>query len=170
MREFQFCPRCAAAMLPSVAEPKTRPTCSARCGFVQYDNPTPVVAAVIEHEGRVLLARNRAWPETWYALVAGFLERDESPEQAILREVKEEVGLDATAAELIGLYPFSRFNQIIIAYHVATSGPISLNHELVDYRLIEPAQCGAWRAGTGLALQAWLRRRGFEPVMTDLPG
>ena len=165
MSKFNFCPRCGAPLAVG-----RRPVCSRKCGFVHYDNPTPVVAAVVEHDGKVLLARNKAWPETWYALVAGFLERDETPEDAVLREVKEEVGLDAAAPGLIGVYPFARMNQVILAYHVATTGQITLGEELVDYKLVEPAQCGAWRAGTGWALRDWLRARGHEPAMTDLPG
>jgi len=38
----------------------------------------PVVAAIIEHEGQVLLARGKNWPEKMFALVTGFLEADES--------------------------------------------------------------------------------------------
>jgi NAD+ diphosphatase len=140
------------------------------CGFAQYDNPVPVVSAVVEHDGRVLLARNRAWPPTWYALVAGFLERDESPEEAVRREVQEELGLAALSTQLIGLYPFPRMNQVIIAYHVTTTGAVTLNDELVDYRLVALDDCTAWRAGTGFALRDWLRGRGFEPYMTDRPG
>jgi NAD+ diphosphatase len=137
---------------------------------VHYDNPIPVVAAVVEHDGRVLLARNKAWPETWYALIAGFLERDEAPDAAVLREVQEELGLVGTVQQLIGVYPFSRMNQVILVYHVTTTGTVTLGEELVDYKLVEPAACGAWRAGTGWALRDWLRARGHEPVMTDLPG
>lgn len=137
---------------------------------MHYDNPIPVVAAVVEHEGLVVLARNRAWPETWYALIAGFLERGETPEQAVLREVKEELGLDAAAAALIGVYQFARMNQVIIAYHVVGSGTITLNEELVDCRRVEPARCRTWSQGTGLALRDWLRSRGFEPEVMELPG
>ena len=61
-------------------------------------------------------------------------------------------------------------NQVILAYHVTTSGQVQLGDELVDYKLVEPAQCGAWRAGTGWALRDWLLARGHQPVMTDLPG
>jgi NAD+ diphosphatase len=77
--------------------------CSAKCGFIHYDNPTPVVAAVVEHNGKVALAHNRAWPQTlrsFYGLITGFLERRESPEQCASRAVKEELDLDATAATL----------------------------------------------------------------------
>ncbi len=125
---------------------------------------------MVEHDGCVVLARNRRWPETWYALIAGFLERGETAEESVRREVQEELGLTATAVTLIGVYPFHRMNQVIIAYHVVASGPITLNDELVDYRRVEPAKCTAWKAGTGYALRDWLRSRGFEPEMTDLPG
>lgn len=177
MPTFSFCPRCGAPLATDHSNEDgkdagraRRPFCSQRCGFVHYDNPTPVVAAVVEHDGKVLLARNKAWPVTWYALVAGFLERDETPEDAVLREVKEEVGLEGGQPRLIGVYPFTRMNQVILAYHVATTGEVQLGDELVDYKLVEPAHCGAWRAGTGWALRDWLRERGHEPVMTDLPG
>ena len=169
MSRFTFCPRCGAPLAEPTA-PGTRAACSNRCGFVHYDNPTPVVAAVVEHEGKVLLARNKAWPETWYALIAGFLEREEDPAEAVQREVLEELGLEASTPHLIGIYPFAKMNQVILAYHVQTSGPITLGDELVDVRLVEPAACGAWRAGTGWALRDWLRARGHEPVMSDLPG
>ena len=167
---FRFCPRCAAPLTGRSGDAEKRSVCSAGCGFVDYDNPIPVVAAVVEHEGLVVLARNRAWPETWYALIAGFLERGEAPEQAVRREVREELGLEAAEATLIGAYPFPRMNQVIIAYHVVGFGTITLNEELVDYRRIEPAKCRTWAQGTGLALRDWLRSRGFEPEMTELPG
>jgi len=57
-----------------------------------------------------------------------------------------------------------------MAYHVTATGPITLNDELVDYKRVDPAECTAWRAGTGFALRDWLRGRGFEPRMTDRPG
>jgi NADH pyrophosphatase NudC (nudix superfamily) len=174
MPNFRFCPRCGAPLTPGHPgdDPGRAPRqiCSQRCGFVHYDNPTPVVAAVVEHDGKVLLARNKAWPATWYALVAGFLERDETPEDAVLREVREEVGLEGGPPQLIGVYPFARMNQVILAYHVTTSGQVQLGDELVDYKLVAAADCRAWRAGTGWALRDWLRAKGFEPEMTDLPG
>ena len=169
MRQYRFCPICGTTLTPSAAEARARARCGA-CGFAHYDSPVPVVSAVVEHDGKVVLARNKAWPPTWYALVAGFLERYEAPDDAVRREVKEELGLDAQATALIGVYPFARMNQVIVAYHVVATGPITLNEELVDYRRVDPAVCTAWRAGTGFALRDWLRSRGFEPRMTDRPG
>ena len=97
------------------------------CGFVHWDNPTPVVAAIVEHEGELILARNKAWAVPFFALITGFLERsDPSPAEAVMREVKEELGLDAQGAHFVGHYRFERQNQIILAYHVPATGQITL--------------------------------------------
>jgi NAD+ diphosphatase len=171
MSEFHFCPRCAAPLAERGVQGEVRNACSANCGFVHYDNPTPVVAAVVEHNGMVVLAHNRAWPQTFrsfYGLITGFLERGESPEQCALREVKEELDLDGTAPTLIGVYPFEQMNQVIIAYHVPADGVVTLNHELDGFRHVRPGECKAWSGGTGLALRDWLRSKGFEPPMLEI--
>ncbi len=137
-----------------------RPTCPAEgCSFVLWDNPVPVVAALVEYGGQVLLARNVAWPEKSFGLVTGYLERDEAPEQAVAREVAEELGLVATVVALIGLYPFRQKNQLLIAYHVVAEGEVVLNEELAEIRLIEPERLKAWDFGTGFAVRDWLLAR-----------
>lgn len=157
---WRFCPQCGGALELREAGGFMRPSCrSETCGFVLWDNPVPVVAALVEHEGRIVLARNVAWPENAFGLVTGFLERDEAPEVAVAREVAEELGLAATAVSLIGLYPFTQKNQLLIAYHVVAEGRIVLNEELAEVRLIEPARLKAWDFGTGLAVADWLLAR-----------
>ena len=154
---YSFCPRCAQPLAPGEYGGTTRLGCA--CGFVHWDNPVPVVAAIVEHEGGVILARNRDWPEKMFGLITGFLEKDETPEAAVAREVKEELSLDALASEFVGLYPFARRNELIIAYHVPAAGEIRLNDELIDYRRIAPEKLRPWEFGTGLALRDWLERR-----------
>jgi NAD+ diphosphatase len=172
MPPFKFCPLCAAPLIERTLRNETRSVCSANCGFVHYDNPTPVVAAVVEHNGMVVMAHNREWPpalSSFYGLITGFLEREESPEQCALREVKEELDLDGTAATLIGVYAFGQMNQVIIAYHVPANGTITLNEELDDFRHVPPHECKVWPAGTGFALRDWLRSKGIEPPMLEIP-
>lgn len=169
MQHFHFCPACAAPLADTVVDREARRACSAGCGFVHYDNPTPIVAAVVEHEDQIVLARNCAWPRTFYGLISGFLERGESPDRCVVREVKEELNLDAGTPTLIGVYPFERMNQVIIAYHVPATGTIALNEELDDYKHMPFERCRFWPAGTGLALRDWLRGSGYEPEMIPLP-
>ena len=163
---FRFCPNCADALAPvSQMEDggeKTRLRCPA-CDYTHWNNPTPVLAAVVEYEGKVLLARNAAWPGKMFALITGFMEAGETPEGGIEREIKEETSLDTQSLKLIGVYDFQRMNQVIIAYHAVCSGEVLLSPELVDYRLYELDQLKCWPAGTGYALADWLRSRGHEP-------
>lgn len=161
--EFKFCPRCGSPLVTKEHHGRSRPRCEAPgCGFVHWGNPTPVVAAIIEHEGQVLLARGKNWPEKMFALVTGFLEAGESAEKGVLREVKEEVGLDGEVVSLVGVYPFDMRNELIIAFHVRTAGAITLNEdELAAYKLVPKEKLRAWPMGTGLAVQAWIDR-GFK--------
>jgi NAD+ diphosphatase len=62
MPAFRYCPNCAAPLIDKTVHGEARRACPAACGFIHYDNPTLVVAAVVEHEGSIVLARNRAWP------------------------------------------------------------------------------------------------------------
>lgn len=166
---YSYCPCCRTPLGRAVQAGRERLCCST-CGWVNWDNPTPVVAAVIEYEGKVLLARNVAWPEKTFALVAGFLERDETPQQAVVREVLEETGLTVSATHLIGVYEFQRRNEVIIAFHTPAEGTIVLGEELVEYRLLEPARVRPWPLGTGLAVADWMRGRGLAVEFAPLPG
>ena len=171
--QYRYCPTCAAALAPiEMAEdggPKTRLRCPA-CGFTHWNNPTPVLAAVVEctdRDGQILLARNAAWPGRRFALITGFMEAGETPEAGIAREVAEETALTVEALTLIGVYDFQRMNQIIVAYHAAASGEVRLSPELAEYKLFAPQDVKCWTAGTGYALADWLKSRGHEPQFID---
>ena len=157
---WQFCPCCAARLESRDEGGLPRLVCRAACGFVHWDNPAPVLAALVEHQGRIVLARNQAWAAGAFGLVTGFLERGEDPTAGVAREVKEELGLDAVATTLIGVYPFARKHEVIIAYHVVADGEIRLNEELAEFRLIAPEKLQPWDFGTGFAVSDWLARRG----------
>lgn len=158
-REAKFCERCGGGLSPHEEEGRTRMRCAA-CGFVVYGNPTPVVAAIVEHEGdHVVLARGRGWPEKMYGLITGFLEAGETPEAGVLREVKEELGLDAAVVSLIGAYAFEMRNELIVAYHVRASGPVAMSSELEEIKRVPIAKLRPWPFGTGEAVRDWLARR-----------
>jgi len=168
--EFKFCPQCATPLrLITQLEDggdKERLRCTA-CDFTHWNNPTPVLAAVIEYEGKILLARNAAWAGKMYALITGFMEAGETPQGGIAREIQEETNLTTSELNLIGVYDFQRMNQIIIAYHAVCSGDVKLSPELVDYKLYGFEDVMCWPAGTGYALADWLKSRGYTPQFVD---
>jgi ADP-ribose pyrophosphatase YjhB (NUDIX family) len=160
MPEFVYCPRCARTLVEREESGLVRRACPENtCGFIFYDNPIPVVAALVEYDGAVVLVRSHGWPADWYGLVTGFLERGEAADAGALREVKEELGLDGRIVRLIGVYPFERMNQIIIAYHVAATGTLALGDELAGHKLVPPDRLRPWRSGTGDAVADWLASR-----------
>lgn len=121
----------------------------------------------MELGGKLLLARNAVWPEKMFALVTGFMERDETPELGVARELKEETNLDTVSASLIGVYDFMRKNELIIAYHVQATGNIRLSEELAEYKLVAPEKMRIWNAGTGFAVADFLERRGMPVRFYD---
>lgn len=168
MSSFTYCPKCAAPLIDKPVDGESRSVCSAQCGFVHFDNPTPVVAAIVEYDGAVVLAHNRSWPRRFYGLITGFLERNETPQECAVREVKEELDLDAGPPTLIGVYAFEQMNQVIIGFHVSAVGTITLNEELDHYKLVPLESCRVWPFGAGTALRDWLRSRGFEPEVIEM--
>lgn len=168
MQDYRYCPQCSAPLQMLHMSGRERLACAApECGFVHWNNPLPVLAAVVEYEGKLLLARNAAWPEKMFALVTGFMERDETPEAGVARELKEETNLDAESASLIGVYEFMRKNELIIAYHVKATGTIALSEELAEYKLVAPEKMRIWSAGTGFAVADWLARNGYPVRFFD---
>ena len=169
---YQFCPSCAhpLAAISQLEDggAKTRLRCTA-CGWTHWNNPTPVLAAVVEFQGKILLARNAAWSGKMFALITGFMEAGESAAEGITREIKEETNLDASAVSLIGVYDFHKMNQVIIAYHAICDGEVALSPELAEYKLYAFDKLKCWPSGTGYALADWLRGRGIEPAFIEWP-
>ena len=162
MAEFKFCPQCGSPLAPAQLAGRKRLICTAACGYVSWGNPVPVVAGIVELGEAVVLVRNREWPEKFFGLVTGFLEKEESPQDAILRELKEELNLDGEIVGFVGNYAFFRNNQIILVYHIRARGEIMLGDELAAYKLVPPDQLQPWPLGTGPALKDWLDRRNAE--------
>jgi NAD+ diphosphatase len=168
--EFRYCPNCATPLEMSVrmedGGEKARLRCPS-CEFTHWNNPTPVLAAVVEYHGQILLARNAAWSDRMFALITGFMEAGEAPDAGIAREIREETNLETSALSLIGVYDFQRMNQIIIAYHAVCTGDIELSPELVEYKLYPPEKVKCWPAGTGYALADWLKSQGHVPEFIE---
>src|SRR5205085_5502656 len=74
LETFSFCPRCGKALADRPftdieGVTSMRRACEPACAYVQWRNPVPVVGALVEHEGDIVLARNVAWPDKFFALV-----------------------------------------------------------------------------------------------------
>jgi len=162
-QDFKHCPLCKAAL--TLNSDGYLECVSSQCQFIYYQNPTPVVAAIVEYGNHhVILGHNRAWPAKWYGLITGFLEKYEHPHECVIREVKEEIGLDCTIEKFVGHYTFKRMNQIILAFHVIGTGDIVLEDELDDVKIVPFDKVKTWPGGTGKALKDFLEGLGYKAV------
>jgi len=130
----KFCLQCGAPLRARLIDEHERMACSNDCGFIHWNNPTPVVAALVKVGEEFLLARNAQWPAGFFSLISGFLEAGEAPESAIARETHEELGLEFKKAVFVGHYPIPQMNQIIIAYVVEAVGMPTPNSEIAELK------------------------------------
>lgn len=103
---IKFCPYCGYKLVRKMLEGKERLYCS-RCEKIYYENPIPVVAVIArDDENKILLIKRKIEPHKGeWALPSGFMELEESPIEAALRELTEETGLKGKLKKLIGVYP-----------------------------------------------------------------
>ena len=171
---FVFCPRCAKPladreMIEDGGATMRRVCPDDVCGFVHYDNPTPAVGVLIEHDGDIVLARGAGWPEGFFALVTGYLEKNEDPIKGVAREVKEETNLDVVSTEIIGNYIFEKKNEVMLCYFAKCAGEIRLSPELADVKRYQPHELRPWPRATGFAVADWMKSRGLEVQFVERP-
>lgn len=96
---MRFCSACGAALS------STPPVTCAACGRRHYRNAKPCAGALAVHDGRLLLVQraDQPWQGRW-DIPGGFCEADEHPEDAAIRELREETGLDGRVTGILGMW------------------------------------------------------------------
>lgn len=120
-RFFRYCPQCGSGNFGFRSEKLLK--CD-DCSFEFYVNPAAAVAAmVVDGEGRLLVTvRGKEPAKGMWDLPGGFIDPQESAEDGLRREVKEELGLDIVSAEYLcsapNVYEYMgiRYNTVDIAY------------------------------------------------------
>jgi len=146
------------------------------CGFILYRNPVPGAGVLVEMErGIVLVQRGQPPFVGWWALPAGYIEADESVEQAAVRECKEETGLDVELLELFGVYSFPEGpvqSGIIIFYRARpVGGDLQAGDDAQDVGVFPPdglPEPLAFRTHREV-IARWVRSRSPE-FRTEVPG
>lgn len=86
------------------------------CNHAVYPKISPAVIVTIIANDKILLAHNGMFRENFYSLVAGYLDIGESLEEAVIREVKEEVGLDVKNIRYYKSQPWPFSGSVMIGY------------------------------------------------------
>ena len=104
-----YCPKCGSTITTKNIENCQRDFCNI-CNKVFYDNPLPVVSAIVLNKKRevLLVLRDRDPYSGKWCLPSGFVELNESVEKAVIRELKEETGISGKVIRLIDTH--SRYN------------------------------------------------------------
>ena len=124
--KFRYCPYCASSIVEETRFNAVRPVCSA-CGFVQFHDPKVAVIALVVHGRRVLLIQRAVDPAKGkWSLPGGYMDAGEMPQEALRRELQEEVGLSVKIGKLIEIFPMVNDEGerigIVLAFDAAPSG------------------------------------------------
>jgi ADP-ribose pyrophosphatase YjhB (NUDIX family)/N-acetylglutamate synthase-like GNAT family acetyltransferase len=122
---------------------RERPVCPG-CGFIYYINPIVAVGALVEHEGRVALVRRGVEPGRGrWGLPAGYVEADESAEEAAVRETSEEAHLDVELDGLLDAFSYGTgYDRGVLLVYVAhvLAGEIAAGDDAVDAAWFGPEE------------------------------
>jgi NAD+ diphosphatase len=123
----RFCGRCGAPMVASLTERAKR---CPDCALSFYPRIPPAVITMIAREGRLLLARSSRFKSGVFSAVAGFVEVGESLEQAAIREVREEVGVEIGGLRYFGSQPWPFGRSLMVGFFAEhLSGEIVVDGE-----------------------------------------
>ena len=100
---YQYCPICGRALELGTIDGKERKFCT-NCDFIDYKNPLPVAVAIAVKGKKILLIKRGIAPRKGaWGPPSGFIEVGETPEEACLRELKEETGVSGQVVRLLGV-------------------------------------------------------------------
>ena len=158
---WKCCPRCTA----DLGIEDVRAVCP-ECGLVVYANPAPTISALLlDDEGRILLARRAAEPgrDLW-DLLGGFMHEGELPFETLVRELREETGVEIEPLEFFGAWP-DRYGEggvwTLNLYWTARirSGEPEPADDVAEVAWFAPGELPPWErfafANTVAVLKAW---------------
>ncbi len=140
---YKYCPNCKTNLQRKIIENATRLYCPS-CDFIFWDNPKPVVSILLHTDEKILMLQRAKNPlKNYWCLPGGFVNSSEAPEQAVKREIKEELDMDIDIDEILGAYLIDndpRGIHIDIIYIGKPKGSIHLSNEHSKYAYFQKSE------------------------------
>jgi NAD+ diphosphatase len=132
-RHCAICSRCGGGLRPITGTWGMRCT---GCGYDHFPHIHPCVIVLVRRGNEYLLARKPEWAAGRYGLVAGFLDLGESLEECVMREVREETGIEVSGIKYVGSQNWPFPSQLMAGFVADyAGGEIRIDHnELEDAR------------------------------------
>lgn len=109
----QFCGRCGS---PTEELPGERAKICPKCKFISYPRICPAVITAVRKGDKILLAHAKHFKEGMYSLIAGFVEAGETLEEAVQREIMEEVGIRVKNIQYLSSQPWPFPNSMMLGF------------------------------------------------------
>lgn len=139
---MNFCSTCGARVVRKIPPGDTLPrfVCES-CEAIHYQNPKIVVGCIAEWNNQILLCRRGIEPRYGlWTIPAGFMENNETVEEATIRETLEEAHAHVEISSLFGIFSIPRVSQLYIVFKANLLTPeFGIGEESLDVQLMKPA-------------------------------
>ncbi len=109
----QYCGRCGSPTEELAGE---RAKICPKCKFISYPRICPAVITAVRRDNKLLLAHAKHFKEGMYSLIAGFVEAGETLEEAVQREIMEEVGIKVKNIQYFDSQPWPFPNSMMLGF------------------------------------------------------
>lgn len=165
--DFTFCPRCGEKLRPKLCGDEGEvPYCeSCKRPFFPFSYPC-VICLCISEDGSEIALIKQGYVSENYVNVAGYVKQGETPEVTAVREVKEEIGLDAISVRYVGSWYHAKSDNLMLGFECKVKkGELVLSSEVdeADWFPLESARNLLRRDSIGMSLlEKCLDRRSSE--------
>jgi NAD+ diphosphatase len=165
----RFCGVCGSPT-ESIEGGYQRTCTSAQCGHQHFPRIDPAIIVLVTSEEQCLLGRQPMWPKGMVSTIAGFVEPGESLEDAVIREVHEETGVEVNGVHYHSSQPWPFPSSLMLGFSAtATNRNIRVDeHELENASwftrraLHDQLRCGALRLPSPVSISFRLIQHWFD--------
>jgi ADP-ribose pyrophosphatase YjhB (NUDIX family) len=139
---LNFCPKCGSPLRRQSVpgDPKERLVCQG-CGFICYQDPKVSTCTIPLVDGKVVMVRRAIDPgRGLWVFPGGYMDADETAEEAAVRETREEVNLQVRVTDLVGVYSYRTGIVVIVYACEVLGGDLRIDRESLEVRVFAESE------------------------------